>query len=118
MVAGKFLAGIAVGCILLLSACVRPEDSGVQVIVGAKLEPGPGREPVDYSVIVIEDGKFKAVGPQSSTPVPIGAKMTRGIGAVVEPIAGGTPIEAGRPADLVMKSGDHDRIMRRGVWVQ
>jgi hypothetical protein len=100
-----------------LTGCVHPEDSGVQVIVGAKLEPGPGRAPVEYSVVVVAEGKFQAVGPQSSTPVPIGAKMTSGLGMTIEPVPGGEPIEAGRPANLVLK-GEHERVMRNGVWVQ
>jgi len=104
------------GC-MLQSACVRPEDSGVQVIVGAKLDPGAGQAPMEHSVVVIADGKFQAVGPQSSTPVPPGAKMTQGLGMTIEPIPGGEPIESGRAANLVLK-GDHDRVMRAGMWVQ
>jgi hypothetical protein len=114
------IAGVLVltGCAhLLLTGCVHPGDSGVQVIVGAKLEPGPGRAPVEYSVVVVSDGKIQAAGPQASTPVPMGAKMTSGLGMTVEPVGGGDLIEAGRPANLVLK-GDHDRIMRNGVWVQ
>jgi len=102
---------------LCLAGCVHPGDSGVQVIVGAKLEPGPGLAPVEYSVVVVADGKFRAVGPQSSTPVPIGAKMTSGLGMTIEPLPGGDPIEPGLPANLVLKSA-HDRIMRNGVWIE
>jgi len=87
------------------------------VIVGAKLEPGGGGTPLDYSVVVIADGKFRAVGPQSSTPVPIGAKITGGRGMTIEPIPGGEPIAVGRPANLILK-GDHERVMRGGVWVE
>lgn len=103
--------------LMLLAGCVHPEDSGVQVIVGARLDSAPGSPPVEHSVIVIADGKFKAVGPQASTPVPIGAKMTQGLGMTIEPIPGGDPIEPGRPANLVMKSAV-ERTMRNGVWVQ
>jgi hypothetical protein len=99
-----------------LAACVSPEESGVKVIVGAKLIAAPGRAPIDYSVVVIEKGKFREVGPQQSTPVPKGADMTRGIGMTVEPLPGGGPIEAGKPADLVLK-GSTDRIMKAGEWV-
>jgi hypothetical protein len=101
----------------LFNGCVRPEDSGVQVIVGAKLELGAGQAPLEHSVVVIADGKFQAVGPQSSTPVPIGAKMTQGLGMTIEPIPGGDPIESGHAANLILK-GEHERIMRGGVWVQ
>jgi hypothetical protein len=101
---------------VVLAACVSPEESGVKVIVGAKLIASPGSPPIDYSVVVIEKGKFREVGPQQSTPVPKGAEMTRGIGMTVEPLPGGGPIEAGKPADLVLK-GSTDRIMKAGEWV-
>lgn len=100
---------------LLLSACVSPSESGVKVIVGAKLIAAQGRAPVEYSVIVIDGARIRAAGPQSSTPVPKGAEMTRGLGLTVEP-TGATPIEAGQPADLVLK-GSKDRVMRNGEWV-
>ncbi len=117
MVTVKTSKWLTAASLMLLAGCVHPGDSGVQVIVGAKLDPGPGRTPVEYSVVVIADGKFQAVGPQSSTPVPTGAKMTSGLGMTVEPIPGGGPIEPGRPANLVLK-GDRERIMRAGAWVQ
>src|SRR5579863_4324520 len=100
-----------------LCACISPRDSGVKVIVGAKLEAAPGRAPIDYSVVVIADGKFQAVGPQATTPVPKGAEITRGLGSTIEPLPGGEPIESGRPADLVLK-GAAQRVMRHGEWVQ
>ena len=108
-------------CAVLLSACARPQDSGLKVIVGAKLDAGQGRAPLDYSVVIVADGKFQAVGPQSSTPVPTGAEMIRGLGMTIEPVPGGDPIEPGRAANLVLK-GTTDRaisrVMRNGEWVQ
>lgn len=105
----------------LLSACISPHESGVKVIVGAKLDPGAGQAPVDYSVVVITNGKFTAVGPEATTPVPPGAEMTRGIGMTIEPIPGSNPIKAGQPANLVLKgaanSAAADRVMRNGDWV-
>jgi len=116
------MAGAALLAGLIFPAgCVHPEDSGVQVIVGAKLEPGAGRAPLEHSVVVIAGRKFQAVGPQASTPVPIGAKMTQGLGMILEPLPGGEPIEPGRAANLVLKSADAStgqRIMRAGVWVE
>jgi hypothetical protein len=116
------IAGAALSASLIFSiSCVRPEDSGVQVIVGARLEAGPAWPPVEHSVVVVSGGKFQAVGPQASTPVPIGAKMTSGLGMTIEPVPGGEPIEPGRPANLVLKGGASratDRIMRGGTWVQ
>ena len=103
---------------LVLTACTG--SSGVQVIVGAKLIARPGAMPLAYSVVVVENGKFKAVGPQSSTPVPKGSQITRGLGMTVEPAPGGAPIEAGRPANLVLKLTDLGpvvRTMRDGRWL-
>ena len=111
----KYVAVIAV---LLLAACAG--STGVQVIVGAKLIAAPGATPIDYSVVVIENGKFKAVGAQSSTPVPKGSEITRGLGMTVAPIPDGSPIEPGRPANLVLKEtelGPVVRIMRDGRWL-
>jgi hypothetical protein len=118
----RTIAGAALSVSLIFSmSCVRPEDSGVQVIVGARLEAGPASPSVEHSVVVVSGGKFQAVGPQSSTPVPIGAKMTSGLGLTIQPIPGGDPIEPGRPANLVLKGGAAaagERIMRDGAWVQ
>jgi hypothetical protein len=83
------------------------------VIVGARLI-SPGHEPIEYSVVVIENGKITAVGPQSAIPVPKGSAITRGIGMTIEP--DGDPIEAGRPANLVLK-GTTKRKMHNGEWV-
>jgi len=102
---------------VVLIACVSPDESGVKVIVGAKLIAAPGRAPIDYSVVVIENGKFRDVGPESSTPVPKGAELLRGIGMTIEPLPDGPPIERGKAADLVLK-GPTDRTMRAGEWVR
>lgn len=110
LLSGLLLSG------LLLTGCVHPGDSGVQVIVGAKLEPGGGQTALDHSVVVVSDGKFQAVGPQSSTPVPIDGAKINGLGMTIEPLPGGDPIEVGHPANLVLK-GAHDRVMRGGVWI-
>ena len=77
----------------------------------------PGRAPIDYSVVVIEGGKFRAVGPQSSTPVPKGAEIIQGLGMTIEPGPDGVPIEPGRPADLLMKGATEKR-MHAGEWVR
>ena len=108
---------IALLLVVVLAACISPEESGVKVIVGAKLIAAPGRGPIEYSVVVVENGKFSEVGPQSSTPVPKGAEMTRGLGMTIEPLSGAGPIEVGQPANLVLK-GATDKVMRDGEWVR
>jgi hypothetical protein len=119
---GALLGCVMVSGCMMFVGCVRPEDSGVQVIVGAKLDHGAGKTPLEHSVVVIAGGKFQAVGPQSSTPVPIGARMTQGLGMTIEPLPGGEPIESGRAANLVLKGGPvssvGERVMRAGAWVK
>jgi len=99
---------------LALTACSSPEASGVKAIVGAKLIAAPGREPIDYSVVVIEGGKIIAAGSQAATPVPKGSEITRGIGMTIE--TDGNPIEAGQAANLILR-GAGERKMRNGDWV-
>ncbi len=103
--------------LLFLAACASKDTSGVKAIVGAKLIAAPGREPLEYSVIVIEGGMFRAVGPQSSTPVPKGAEITRGLGMTATPVDSANPIEPGQPANLVL-NGATPRTLRNGEWVQ
>lgn len=113
--------GILGACLcVLLSACLSPQASGVKVIAEAKLETASGQPVIPYSVVVIENGKFTAVGPQRSTPVPPGAEMIRGAGMTIEPVPGGNPIEVGQPANLILKndSGADSRTMRAGEWVK
>jgi hypothetical protein len=105
-----------VGLAIVLAGCTSPQDSGVTVIVGARLESGANRAPIEYSVVVIADGKIRAAGTQAAVPVPKGSQIIRGLGMTVEPVPGGDPVEAGRPANLVLK-GPTDRYMRNGEWV-
>lgn len=93
---------------LALAGCTSPDASGVKVIVGAKLGT------IDYSVVVVENGKITAAGPQSQIPVPKGSAITNGIGMTIEP--DGDSIAPGRPADLILK-GTTDRKMHNGEWV-
>jgi hypothetical protein len=84
-------------------------SSGVKVIVGAKLGT------IDYSVVVIEDGKITAAGPQSQVPVPKGSEITSGIGMTLEPDGGS--IEPGHAANLILR-GPTTKKMHNGEWVQ
>jgi hypothetical protein len=93
---------------LALAGCTSPDASGVKVIVGAKLGA------IDYSVVVIENGKITAAGPQSQIPVPKGSEITRGIDMTIEP--DGNSIEPGQPANLILK-GAKERKMHNGEWV-
>lgn len=103
---------------VVLIACISSEDSGVQVIVGAKLIAAPGSQPIDYSVVVVKNGKFTSVGPEASTPVPKGAELLRGFGMTIESLPGGPAIAPGNHADLVLKGSSTQRVMRAGEWIR
>ena len=105
------MSRLVIACCLSLAACVAPQEYAVKVIVGAKLGN------IDYSVVVITNGKIQAAGPQATTPVPKGAEITRGLGMTIERAPEGGPIEPGQPANLVLK-GATERVMRNGEWVQ
>ncbi len=93
----------------------------MKVIVGAKLDPGHDNPRLEHSVIVIRDGKFQAVGPQASTPVPKGAQITSGMGKLITPIPSSSLIAAGEPADLVLRdaaTNSAEKIMHDGEWLK
>jgi cytosine/adenosine deaminase-related metal-dependent hydrolase len=108
--------------IWLLASCGSPADSSpVKVIVGAQLDPGHDNPRLEHSVIVIRDGKFQAVGPQASTPVPKGAQITSGMGKLVTPIPSSSLIAVGEPADLVLRdaaTNSAEMIMHAGEWLK
>ena len=108
--------------IWLLASCGSPSDSSpVKVIVGAQLDPGHERPRLEHSVIVIRDGKFQAVGPQASTPVPKGAQITSGMGKLITPIPSSSVIAEGEPADLVLRNAatnSAEMIMHDGEWLK
>ena len=78
-------------CVLLVAALL----SGTQgcdlapqatlVIVGATLIDGTGTDPVEDSVIVINDDRIVAAGPRSDTPFPKGARTIDGRGLWIIP---------------------------------
>jgi len=95
----------------IFSGCSAP-PSDVKVIVGAKIT---GKPDLAYSVVVIDHNKFRAVGAQSDVPVPKGSEITSGLGKILE----GDAIEAGQPANLVLRdasTGLIERTMRNGEW--
>lgn len=103
----------------LLISCASP--TGVKVIVGAQLDPGPGKPRLEHSVIVIRDGKFESVGPQASTPVPKGAQITSGMGKLVTPAPNAGPVAAGESADLVLRDAattSVEMVMHNGEWLK
>ena len=106
----------------LLVSCGSPSaPSPVKVIVGAQLDPGHDRPRLEHSVIVIREGKFEAVGPQASTPVPKGGQITSGMGKLITPAPSSALIAAGEPADLVLRNAatkSAEMIMHDGEWLK
>ena len=106
----------------LLASCGSPADSSsVKVIVGAQLDPGHDNPRLEYSVIVIRDGKFEAVGPEASTPVPKGAQIISGHGKLITPAPSTALIAPGEPADLVLRdaaTNSAEKIMHDGEWLK
>jgi imidazolonepropionase-like amidohydrolase len=119
------LAFLAV-LVLLAGACAEPPVPETKVIVGATLIDGVN-PPLEYSVIVVREGKIAAVGPQQSTPIPPGSEKVNGLGKFVVASNRSSRLEPGSPADLLLLSGspvgssdDYHNIERRmvaGKWV-
>lgn len=53
----------------------RVEQRKILVVIGAKLVNGTGAPPVENSTIVIENGRFTAVGRRAEIPIPKGAEV-------------------------------------------
>ena len=107
---------------MMLASCVSSSDSSpVKVIVGAQLDPGHANPKLEYSVIVIRNGKFQAVGPQASTPVPKGSQTIQGRGKLITPNPGTALIAPGEPADLIMRDAatqSVEMVMHDGEWLK
>ena len=107
---------------LLLCACAEPGvEPGLKAIVGGSLEPSLDAEAIPFSVIVIADGKIRALGPQATTPVPKGAETIAAKGKVVRPMPYNVTLAPGGAADFLIfdaETGAPERIMRDGEWVQ
>jgi imidazolonepropionase-like amidohydrolase len=59
--------------------------STVHAIVGARVIDGTGRDPVAKGVLVVENGRVSAVGPESAVTVPRGAAVLDAAGRTVLP---------------------------------
>ena len=104
---------------IIAALSISCSDSGTPAnisIVGAKLDDGTGKPLLDYSVVVVSDGKIKAAGRQQDVPVPKEGQIVGGLNSTLEPLDGGT-IEPGKPANLRLR-GAINREMRKGQWVK
>ena len=60
-------------------------SENVLVVQGGRLIDGTGRPPIDNSVIVIEAGRFKAIGRSGEIPIPADAQVIDISGKTVLP---------------------------------
>jgi len=109
-------AGFLLTAVLALSACQPASDTRKLAIVGAKLIDGKGGAPVEHSIVLIEGATFVKVGSQTSVPLPKDVEIVDGMGKTIEPVAGGAAVEAGKPANLILKSVGLTRTMKEGQW--
>jgi hypothetical protein len=112
-----YLPMLAMLALFVSNACTHPSAEGVRpiAIAGARLEPGDGSPAIEYSIVIVEDGKFRAVGAQTSVPMPKEAEIVDGLHHTIVP--NGSPIAVGQPANLTLK-GPKGRTMREGKWQQ
>jgi N-acetylglucosamine-6-phosphate deacetylase len=117
-VARVFLFATLVSAALVSAGCQQPVDASVQILVGGTLLDGRGGAPLDYPVVVVEEGKIRAVGPQTHVPIPTGSRKIDTTGYTIRPADGGGPLVAGAPADLVLvdSAGKISRRMVQGTW--
>jgi len=86
--------------LLGLAACTQPEDASTKIVVGATLaESGTGRL-IEHSIVIVDDGIVRAVGPQESVAVPRGSKKINGLGKFIRPLDPSHPVRAGETANF------------------
>jgi cytosine/adenosine deaminase-related metal-dependent hydrolase len=105
--------------LILLAGCGEISSGRKKIaIAGARLEPGGGKPAIPYSIVVVEDGKFKAVGEQAEVPLPKDSEVVNGLEQTLTPTDPNGTIEPGKPANLMMKGARETRTMKEGVWQQ
>ena len=82
-----FALAIAVFAVLLTRAAIpQPsQPSGVTALVGGRLIDGYGGEPLENSVVIVEDGRIREVGRIGEVAVPAGAQVISTEGMSVLP---------------------------------
>ena len=101
--------------LLLWTACgYSPEGPKAIAIAGARLEPGGGKPAIAFSIVVVEAGKFKAVGDQADVPMSKEYEIIDGLGQTIAPDGG--VVETGKPANFTMTGPKGARTMREGQW--
>lgn len=78
-----FLVGFLAAC---QGGSKEPDSTGkVTALVGASLIDGTGTAPLSDAVLIVRNGRVEAVGPSSSTPIPIGATIVDVSGKTITP---------------------------------
>ena len=97
-----------------LVGCNPASNERIQVLIGGKLIDRPGAAPLEHSVVIVEDTKFRAVGSQVHTPIPPASIKVDASPYTVR----GTLIVAGAEAnlELVDAQGQVSRRMVAGKW--
>jgi imidazolonepropionase-like amidohydrolase len=68
-----------------ISDRLSPQSKGTLAIINGNLIDGTGRAPLANAVVIIENGRIKAVGPKNSVKIPKGAKTFDAKGRYVLP---------------------------------
>ena len=68
-----------------LSSSIKPLAQGTYAIAGARLIDGKASEPLEDSVVLIENGKIAAVGPRAQVTLPKSTQVIDGHGATLLP---------------------------------
>ncbi|MEO5925226.1 MAG: hypothetical protein ABIR70_15505 [Bryobacteraceae bacterium] len=113
---------LILGFALLLAGCKEPSiEHGLKALVGGSLEIVPGATPIEYSVIVIAEGKIQMLGPQAMVPVPKGAETISAKGQRILPSPADAKLLPGEPANLMLvdaATGKTTQVMKNGEWVR
>ena len=99
--------------LVLLSGCTAPEQNRT-AIVGARM-PGPDGRTIERSIVIVEDGRIRAAGPQAMTPMPKDAEVVDAYGGEIKP-GNGKPLAPGAPADFALVKDGRTRVMKDGQW--
>lgn len=86
------LRSMIAASVMLLTSLVPPQqasaqapDPGTLAFVGARLIDGSGSEPIENAVLVVENGRVAAVGPEEAVHVPDGAARIDVTGKTIIP---------------------------------
>lgn len=72
-------------CLILFSASLSAQQSGLQVISGATLFDGTGSDPIENGVIVVRDDKIECIGSEVDCEIPNEASKVDASGKYITP---------------------------------